>query len=44
MSFGLSKGAVYLGAGVVPILLFDASPRLGFRWFILFLAYVALLI
>ncbi len=44
VSFGLSKGAVYLGAGVVPILLFDASPRLGFWWFILFLAYVALLI
>ena len=44
LRFALSKGAVYLGAGVVPILLFEYSPRLGYWWIVLLLLYIALLI
>lgn len=44
VQYMLTKAAVLAGAGVVPILLFDASPRLGPWWFILVLAYLALLI
>lgn len=44
VTFALSKAAVYVGAGVVPILLIDASPRLGYWWFLLLMAYIALLI
>ena len=44
LSFAASKAAVYVGAGIVPILLFDHSEKLGFWWFLLLVGYIALLI
>ena len=44
LSYALSKAAVYVGAGIVPILLFDNSEKLGFWWFLLLVGYIALLI
>ncbi len=44
LSFAASKAAVYVGAGVVPILLFDNSEKLGFWWFLLLAGYIGLLI
>lgn len=44
LSFAASKAAVYVGAGIVPILLFDNSEKLGFWWFLLLAGYISLLI
>ena len=44
LSYALSKAAVYVGAGIVPILLFDNSEKLGFWWFLLLAGYISLLI
>ena len=44
LQFALAKGALYVGAGVVPILLLEYSPVLGVWWAILLTAYIGLLI
>ncbi|MBQ5952175.1 MAG: hypothetical protein IJL66_08515 [Lachnospiraceae bacterium] len=44
LQYALSKGAVLVGAGVIPILIFEYSPVLGYWWGILLLLYIAALI
>ena len=44
VQYALAKGSVFVGAGVVPILLFEYSPQLDFWWVVLLVFWIGLLI